>query len=106
MSKHVQLVNVMSRHIGADNGINADKLAHLVGVSPRQLRTLITRAREQAVAICGTPSTGYYMAATADELQDACHFLRARAMRSLRLLRVMRRTALPTLQGQLLLAKG
>lgn len=107
MNTHTQLVNVMSRHIGADNGISAERLAQALKVTPRQLRRLIAQARERhAVAICGTPSSGYYMASNAAELQATLAFLRSRAMHSLRALRVMRKTALPTLQGQLLLAQG
>lgn len=103
---NVQLVNELAMHLGADHGISADHLAVRLGVTTRHLRRMVSEARDCGVAVCGTPGTGYYMPSTATELDDACAFLRRRAMHSLRLLRVMRRTAMPTLSGQLLLAKG
>ena len=53
------------------------------------------------VAVCGTPETGYYIAATAAELDQTCAFLRSRAMRSLTLEARLRQIPLPDLLGQL-----
>jgi hypothetical protein len=98
------LLNALARHQGRDNGIKAAHLAAELGVPPRRLRTLISQARdEEGFAICGTPSTGYYMATTPEELQASCAFLEHRAMHSLRVLSRMRKVSLPTLMGQLLL---
>ena len=82
------------------------RLAEQLGLPPRRLRKLISEAREDGIAICGTPRDGYFMPVTAEELQQSCDFLESRAMHSLRLLRTMRRTAMPTLAGQLLLSQG
>lgn len=98
-----QLINVLSRHQGQDNGINADALAATLGIPPRQLRKLISAAREQGVAICGRPSSGYFVPVTAQELEQSCAFLEHRALRSLRLASRMKKLSLPVLLGQLLL---
>ncbi len=63
-------------------------------------------AREQGIAICGKPASGYFMPETPQELMETCRFLEARALGSLRKLAVMRNVALPVLMGQLLLNKG
>jgi biotin operon repressor len=101
-----ELINTMALHQGRDRGISAELLAWTLNISPRHLRKLISQAREQGLAICGTPATGYYMPKTADELDEACQFLQHRALHSLKLLSVMRKVAMPTLLGQLLLAQG
>lgn len=95
------LINTMSRHQGAENGIPAERLAHGFGVPTRTLRTVISAAREQGFAICGTPKDGYYLPTTPEELSESCEFLVARALKSLRLAARMRRISLPALVGQL-----
>lgn len=106
MSTVIELVNAIAPHQGAANGIPAAVLASQLGVMPRQLRRLVCQARDQGVAICGTPGTGYFIPATPEELEASCAFLRRRALHSLRLLSRMRNVALPTLLGQLLLSQG
>ena len=101
-----RLINALAPHQGAENGISAVRLACRLGVTTRQLRKLITAAREDGVAVCGRPATGYFMPVTAEELNRTCAFLESRAMHSLRSLSRMRRVALPVLLGQLLLSKG
>lgn len=100
------LLNALARHQGAGHGVHADVLAARLHITPRQLRKLIAAAREDGIAICGTPRAGYHIAATADELEAACEFLRRRALHSLRSLSRMQRVAMPVLLGQLLLAQG
>lgn len=100
------LINAMARHQGAANGARADRLAARLGVTGRTLRLLITQAREDGIAICGTPKHGYYMPTTPEELNESCRFLEHRALSSLHKLARMRQVALPVLMGQLLLAKG
>lgn len=96
-----QLLNVMARHYGAENGIKADALAAHLRVGPRGLRRLISAAREDGFAICGTPNAGYYLPTKPEELESACKFLEHRALRSLHLLARMRNVAMPELLGQL-----
>lgn len=98
----VLLIHVLTtRHQGRTHGINASHLAAQTGISERSLRKLISDAREQGVAVVGTPETGYYVAETAEELEECCHFLRSRALHSLMLEARMRKITLPTLLGQL-----
>jgi hypothetical protein len=96
------LLNLLARHRGAANGISARYLAAQLGVCPREMRHLISQARyQEGAAICGHPSTGYYMADEPGELNACCAFLESRALHSLRLLARMRNTSLPDLVGQL-----
>lgn len=102
MITKTDLLNLMSRHLGAENGISARYLAATLGVTPRELRHLISLCRyEEGTAICGHPSTGYYIATTAAELNACCAFLEARALHSLNLLSRMRKMSMPELLGQL-----
>jgi biotin operon repressor len=106
MTTQTQLLNLLARHQGRETGINAKHLAMQLGLSPRKLRLLVSAAREEGIAICGTPSTGYYIAQTPEELAESCAFLEHRALKSLRLLSRMKKVSLPTLMGQLLLNKA
>lgn len=102
MTTKTQLLNELSSHQGKACGISAKDLAARLGITPRKLRKLISEARDQdGQAICGRPGTGYYMAATPEELQESCAFLEHRALHSLRLLSRMRKVSLPDLLGQL-----
>lgn len=102
MKTKTDLLNLMGRHQGRGNGLSARYLAATLGVSPRELRHLISQARyEDGAAICGHPSTGYFMALTPAELDECCAFLEHRALHSLTLLSRMRKVSLPDLIGQL-----
>lgn len=102
MTTKTQLLNTLAAYQGREHGIGARDLAAKLGVPPRRLRLLISRCRdEDGVAICGHPSTGYYMACTPAELAASCAFLEHRALHSLRLLSRMKKVSLPDLLGQL-----
>lgn len=90
-------------HLGAARGITARHLAGRLNVPERQVRKLITELREDGIAVCGEPRTGYYIAATAEELEATCQFLHHRALSSLRLESRLRNVPLPELLGQLTL---
>ncbi len=92
---------LLARHVGAAKGIRAEALAAELGVTERKLRDLVSELREEGLAVCGHPSTGYYIAQTAEELEDTCRFLRSRAMHSLVLEARLRKIPLPDLLGQL-----
>lgn len=98
---HTGLARVLARHSGRNSGITGAALARELGMSMRCLRLHITAAREHGVAVCGTPGSGYYVAATAGELQECCAFLRSRALHSLRLEALLLKVPLPHLLGQL-----
>jgi len=105
MTPTAELLNVLARHQGRENGINAADLASVMNVPVRGLRLLITALREQGHAVCGTPRTGYFVPTTPEELAQSCEFLRRRAMRSLLLLSRMSNVSLPDLLGQLRLTE-
>lgn len=88
-------------HAGKASGIGAELLAQRLGITERLLRALVSQAREEGVAISATPETGYYIAQTAEEVEESCDFLRSRAMHSLRMEAQLRRIPLPDLLGQL-----
>jgi DNA-binding IclR family transcriptional regulator len=96
-----ELLNVLAFHQGRELGINAGDLAKVAGVPERRLRQLISELREEGIAICATPETGYYLAVTPEELAESCRFLHERAMRSLLLASRMQKISLPDLLGQL-----
>lgn len=98
-SKLMQVLAV--NNTGAANGTSARILAAVVGCDERTLRSVISTARNEGIAIAGTPSTGYYIAETAEELEACCQFLRSRAMHSLRIEAQLRRMPLADLLGQL-----
>lgn len=95
------LVAVLQRHIGAGAGMSVEQLAFALFVTPREVRKLVSRAREEGIAICAHPKTGYYIASTAEDLERTCAFLRSRAMHSLVLEARLRKTSLAELLGQI-----
>lgn len=95
------LLNLLSRHIGKGNGIGVKQLAQQLDTPERTVRKLVSELRDEGHAVCGTPADGYYIAATADELQHTCDFLRSRAMHSLTLESRLRKIPLTDLIGQL-----
>ena len=103
-SKHptkTDLHVVLERHVGREKGITAEALAQILGCPPRIVRELVTELRLDGRALCGHPADGYFYAATAEELEETCAFLRARAMHSLTLLARLRGMPLADLVGQL-----
>lgn len=96
-----QLLNVLAQHQGRAHGISSGALATKTGLSQRQLRKHISALRDEGIAICGKPSTGYFVPVTPEELQESCAFLEHRALHSLRVLSRMKKVALPDLLGQL-----
>lgn len=99
-----ELLNVLASHRGQSNGIHMDRLAAQTSHPARYLRKLISDLRMEGVAICGKPETGYFMAATAEELDQFCiQYLEQRALHSLKVSSRLRNIPLPVLAGQLLL---
>lgn len=99
-----ELLNLLSGHKGQANGIHMDKLAAQTAQPGRTLRKLISDLRREGIAICAKPETGYFMADTAEELNEFCiRYLEARALHSLQLSSRLRNIPLPILAGQLLL---
>lgn len=98
-----ELLNLLALHQGRESGISAADLSRQAGISTRQLRELCSQLREQGIAICAMPNTGYFLAVTPEELGQSCKFLHHCAMKSLRLASQMQKISMPDLFGQLLL---
>ena len=96
-----QLLAILQRHEGEGNGISAVALAAAVGCNKRMVRHLVVALRMAGVAVCGHPKTGYFIAATPEELERTCRFLRDRAMTSLVQESKLRGLPLADLLGQL-----
>ena len=95
------LLAYLSGHIGRERGVSVKVIAAWFGWTPREVRLMVTELRERGHALCGHPKSGYYIAETPEEVDEACNFLHARAMRSLTLIARIRKIALPDLLGQL-----
>ncbi len=101
------LLAALAAHVGQANGVHARDLARaLVGPhagagAERKLRQVITDLRLEGHHICGTPETGYYLAANAEELNRTCSFLYDRCMAGLTQIARMKQVSLPDLRGQL-----
>ena len=100
-----QLLAALAPHQGASMGISVAALARKLGLEgecgQRTVRKLVAELREDGTAVCAHPSTGYFIAATPEELSSCCEFLHRRAMSSLRQAARMQRISLAELAGQL-----
>lgn len=110
MDNHIdrdQLLAALRNHIGRTNGVTVTALAReVLGVEPtrrdeRALRHLVVELRSEGHHICAHPGTGYFLAESAEELDDTITFLRDRAMSSLQQIAAMKRISVPDLWGQL-----
>lgn len=96
------LTAVLKHHIGRGRGIRGEDLAKCLGLETRQVRKLISVAiEEDGAAICGHPSTGYFIASNAEELMETVDFHKGRAMHELRKASRLSKIPLPDLIGQL-----
>lgn len=102
-----KLLVVLRKHIGRARGVTAAALTReLLGVEPsrgdeRIVRKLVVQLRLDGQHVCAHPDDGYYLAETADELDQTIGFLRKRAFASLEQIAAMKRISLPDLFGQL-----
>ncbi|TCS38494.1 hypothetical protein EDC30_102233 [Paucimonas lemoignei] len=102
MPAHDRLLAILSRnHIGLANAISGDALAKQMGCGARTIRALVLKLRENAVAVCGRPETGYYIANTAEEVDATCKLLETHGLHQLAVAARLRKTTLPELLGQL-----
>lgn len=107
MTTRSAVLNLLSNHNGANNGMHMrDLAARLYGpgagdFEQRQIRKLIVCLRDEGHPICGRPDTGYFLAATPDELDATCEFLIQRVMTTLQQIARMKGRSIPDLRGQL-----
>jgi biotin operon repressor len=95
------VLDALRNHIGAANGITAEALASAIGMNKREIRAQVSALREEGIAVCGHPKTGYFIAANAEELDTTVEFLKSRAMHSLHLASRLTKIPLVDLLGQL-----
>ena len=99
------LLAVLQSHRGRDRGVTAAYLAAVLNLplasGMRTVRDLVTELRNDSIAVCGHPASGYFIAETREELEETCQFLRSRAMHSLTLESKLRGLPLADLVGQL-----
>lgn len=79
---------------GANNGQHVTTLATLLDTTPRAIRNLVSELREDGHPVCAHPKTGYYLAATQEELDATCQFLKERALHSLQLYSKLKRAVI------------
>ena len=107
-----RLLAILTRHVGHEKAVDMGALFEQVFGrewhnkinDTRELRTLITEARDEGVPICSVSRQqggGYYLAAVDSELQDYLKRLRGRALRALQREARLRRQSLPELLGQM-----
>lgn len=101
MKSKDDLFSILALRVGSHNGVSVDALARQLDTQPRHVRSLVSDLRMDGIAVCGTPKTGYYIAATPEEMEETCQFLRNRAMHSLQLESRLRKIPMPDLLGQL-----
>lgn len=99
-SKH-DLFSILALRVGAHNGVSVDALARQLDTQPRHVRSLVSDLRMDGIAVCGTPKTGYYIAANAEEMRETIDFLTHRAKHSLTLASRMSNIPMPDLVGQM-----
>ena len=92
--------------LGEQNGVSARELVIAItrresAADERRLRQIIEKLRSDGHQVCAHPETGYYLAASDNELQRTLDFLYRRAMTSMRQIAAMNRVAMPELRGQL-----
>lgn len=99
-TKH-DLMAAMVIHCGKRSGISCKQLAQQLNVPDRTIRHLVTECREDGIAICGHPTTGYFVAQNATEMQETLDFLKDRALHSLKLASTLSKIPMADLIGQL-----
>lgn len=95
------VLSVLAHHVGKGHGISVKQLSARLGTDARSVRHWVTALRFDGHAVCGTPRDGYYIAATADELNETCEFIHSRSMHGLLMEARMKKIPLPDLLGQL-----
>lgn len=100
MNKHEFLAR-LAWHTGASYGITARELAGQCEITEREVRRHVSELRDEGIAVCAHPRTGYFIAQTPAELDMACNYLRRRALHSLMLESRMRKISMAELLGQI-----
>ncbi|MDI3259685.1 MAG: hypothetical protein QJR02_08315 [Sinobacteraceae bacterium] len=95
----------LRRHVGRERGITARELVREIcgawsAGAERELREIVVTLRREGIAICATPSSGYFVARDDEELTQTRRFLTDRIRTTAEQLRQLNRLARPELNGQ------
>ncbi|OYZ03467.1 MAG: hypothetical protein B7Y42_00370 [Polaromonas sp. 28-63-22] len=108
-----QVLSALEHHQGKARGIHVrDLVMRITGElangegQERAVRKLVTELRLEGHPICAHPASGYFLAETAEELDDTCNFLRSRALSSLKAESRLRRISMAELLGQFSLTES
>ena len=96
-----ELRQLLSHRIGKTSGIHLTGLIEAMLLNGRLIRKCIEALRMEGLHICGKPDTGYYIAATPDELEETINFLEKRAVKSFRQIAAMKKVGLQALYQQM-----
>ena len=64
-----RVMAALSIRQGKVNGITGADLAQVLELKEREIRHAISALREEGIAVCGHPRSGYFIAATPEELE-------------------------------------
>jgi hypothetical protein len=99
---------ILTEYRGRENAIDGNALALRAGIEDRDPRRIVRKVvsklrRDHGVAICSNSMepSGYYLAATADELDDAAASLIGRGLKILSAAARMKKKTLAEFMGQL-----
>lgn len=101
LERKALVLTALASRIGADKGIHVAELSNITMLNSRICRKAIELLRLDGVQVCGKPETGYYIAATADELNATTDWMFKRAAKTLKQISRMKKIALPALVGQI-----
>ena len=101
LERKALVLTALQSRIGAARGMHEDELVAVTLLNGRLCRKAIELLRLDGVQICGKPDTGYYIAATADELAATTDWMFKRAAKTLIQISRMKKIALPALVGQI-----
>lgn len=104
-----RVLAALREHIGRSRGVTARDLVQEVNaplqasdrINERDLRHIIVALRLQGHHVCAHPTSGYFLAASIEELQETTKFLKDRALASLAQVAAMEHVSLPDLFGQM-----
>jgi biotin operon repressor len=91
---NVQVLEIISQHVGQDYAITAGEIATIIGVSDHEIRQVVKDLRKEGTLILSTRWKGYFMPENHDEWEAFRNeYLRPRAMEILQMARAMAQTA-------------
>ncbi len=102
----MQVVELLQRHPGKDQGLKAREMVELLTnqrsgpAMERRLRQLVELLRKQGFPICATPEHGYWWAETPEEIHHCIAWHRARSLHSLMIAGRLKKYGIPLLTGQ------